>query len=310
MIMAEATDFPLKDSYTLSFKAYHNVSEEHNENLAFLRQHIPTALQKLQLGKNKPVLNILSIGAGDGFIDQEILKIVQEGYLNAGDKQLQEVEILNTAVEPNSKFFGQYKESIERRSDRSKGPPHQRPVKFDLKLMSFEEYTGSKHDQNQYDIVHAIHSLYYVESMESTLKHCYYNELGEKGLIVCLLGNDSDLPAVTSKILKKYRAEYQRNPCRDNAAANFIHFAEKNSMKYEKVVVPFSVDVTSVVDESSEEGGHLLDFCTHEVNYRQTADQNELQEVLRKLQDISTKDDNERMIVNETNELLLVYKTS
>ncbi|XP_031566558.1 histamine N-methyltransferase-like [Actinia tenebrosa] len=308
--MAEVADFTLIDSYTLGYKAYHNATDQQQNNLACLQQHIPTALQRLQLGKDKPRFSILSIGAGDGFIDQEILKIVQEGYLNAGDKQLQEVEILNTAIEPNTAFLGQYKESIERPSDETKGPSNQRSVQFDLKPMSFEEYAKSKHDQNQYDLVQAIHSLYYVESMESTLKHCYHNELGEKGLIVCLLGDNSNLPAVTGKILEKFRSERQGKLCRNNAAANFIHFAEKNSMKYEKVVVPFSVDVTSVFDESSEEGGHLLDFCTHEVNYRQTADPDEVKEVLKKIQDISTEEDDGRMIVSGTNELILVYKTS
>ncbi|XP_031566557.1 histamine N-methyltransferase-like [Actinia tenebrosa] len=272
-------NFVHNTSYVQGYKTYLKRSNQREANISCLQQHIPAELQELELGKGNPRFSILSIGAGDGFIDQEILKFVRVGYLNAGDKQLQEVEILNTAVEPNTAFLGQYKESIERPSDETKGPSNQRSIQFDLKPMSFEEYAKSKHDQNQYDLVHAIHSLYYVESMESTLKHCYHNELGEKGLIVCLLGTKSHFAILTKFILKKFRPEY-RIPS-TGTAEDVIRVAEKNFMKYKKVVVAFSVDVTSVFDQRSEEGGHLLDFSTLEDNYHQTADPDELKEILK-----------------------------
>ncbi|XP_031572383.1 histamine N-methyltransferase-like [Actinia tenebrosa] len=294
------------DAYAQCYKSYLERSSQRDADKCCLQQKIPAELHKLQLGKDKPRFSILSIGAGDGFFDQEMLKIVLEKYLNAGDKQLQEVEILNAAVEPNPALLGQYKESIERSSDGSKGLSNQRSVKFDLKLMSFEGYAESKHDQNQYDLVHAIHSLYYVD-IESTLKHCYHNELGEKGLIVCLLGDNSNLTALTSLILDKHRPECQRKPW-SNPPANVISIAEKNSMKYEKVVVPFKVDITSVFDESSEEGRQMLDFFTHENNYRQTADQKELNEVLKMYREISTEDDNGKLIANGTHVLILISK--
>lgn len=237
-------------------------------------------------------------------MDHEILKIVQ-GCLNA-DKQLKEVEIINTAVEPNITYVGQYKKSIEGRSDTS-DPSNVRFVKFDLRPISFEEYAASSHYENQYDMVHAIHSLYYVD-MESTLKHCYYKELREKGLILCYIGNDSDIVGVTTSIVSKCRPEMQRQ-AGSNAAENVIRIAEKNSMKYEKITVPFSIDVTSIFNEGSAEARELFNFLAYEDNYLQKASPNEVKEVLKKIEDLSTKDESGRLIMNVSNELILIYKT-
>jgi hypothetical protein len=172
--------------------------------------------------------------------------------------------------------------------------------------MSFEEYVDSEHDPNQYDMIHAIHSLYYVDCIESTLKHCYYNELKDKGVIACFLDNESNLPSIITLFLNKNQFK-DKKAC-ICPAENVVRFAEKEKLKYEKFLIPFSVDVTSIFDESSEEGQYLLEFFTLEVGFRKTADQEVVKEVLKLLKDMSTKYDDGRLVVDVANELILIYK--
>jgi hypothetical protein len=70
---------------------------------------------------------------------------------------------------------------------------------------------------------------------------------------------------------------------------------------------PFPVEVTGIFNESSE-GDWLLEFLTHEEHFRKTAMKEEVKKVCKMLNAMATKDDNGRLVLNSSNELILIYK--
>ena len=122
----------------------------------------------------------------------------------------------------------------------------------------------------QFDIVHFIHSLYYID-VEKALTHCYDNELGEKGLIICVLAGKGD----TMEHIKKNAFNI------DHVGGEISEIACKHGWNHELYSQEYSIDVTQVLDERSLEGNLLLDFFTHCMNSR--VDHKEITKVILNL---------------------------
>ena len=133
-------------------------------------------------------LNILSVGSGNGEKDLLVLKVIRES-LRSTDKGA-EVKIFNRAIEPNTCFCDLYNEAIENM---------QQATKFEICEQSFQEY--SQHTEKEpvkFDLVHFIHSIYYVD-MEEALCHCFEKELGENGVFVCIVSDHDLMDLVLAK---------------------------------------------------------------------------------------------------------------
>lgn len=293
--------FVADDHYHRTLKVFLKFSNEREANPDCLRQHLPNALRKLQLGEGKRSFNILSIGAGEGFMDHEILKIVEDKYLNA-EKQLEDIEVLNTAIEPMGSYEMQYREYFESRGSSRKGS-----VRFEFKPETFESYIKSKHDKNQYHMVQAIHSLYFVDSLESTLNHCYYDELGDKGLIVSiLLGQGCVYNQLREAVNKTLPNDKKKELV--HVTGEIVGLAQKNRWEFARFACNYVYDVTEIVKKVSEDGKLLLDFLMTETNFFDTSDKESVDAVCNKLREISTEEDDGRMIVKEINELIIIFK--
>ena len=140
-----------------------------------LSVHLPSAMK--HISTQNDVLNVLSVGAGNGEMDQEIVKII---------KNVSKKNVYNRVIEPNEFFVAKYKESI---IDQLSSELSDNQFIFDItKPQSFQNYMAEKkNDPVKFDIVHFVHSIYFMLDFEEALTHCYEKELGENGILVCIL---------------------------------------------------------------------------------------------------------------------------
>ena len=264
---------------------------------------MPSMIQKMlqSLEQDRTRFNILSVGSGTGDMDLEILKIVKkELQKSQGSHQM---KIFNRAIELNKYPCDLYKAVIKNLNDEQ--------TVFDVRQQNFEEYIKEfTMEQHKFDIIHFIHSIYYVD-IEAGLKHCIENELTDEGLLVFIVARPPDL--ICSVLDKQRFPDGHGNPDEKNpesyseAAEKICEIAEKHGWKHEVYTVDYSIDVTEIFDPQSSEGNLLLDFITHAENFRGTADKNVMQETLALIEDLSTLKDGKRL-GEMKNSVIFIYK--
>ena len=274
------------------------------ENFKMLREHIPPLIQNLIVPRfqQHSRCNVLSVGAGTGEMDIEILKIIKhELQKNEVDRQL---KIFNRAIEPNEYTCGLYKAAIENLPS-----PLDQQTEFELCQQSFQEYKESEKSKDEsvkFDLVHFIHSIDYV-GIEQAVVHCLEKEIGDHGAFACIVEGEDLLTWVISK-QKEWHGEDAKDNITDFEIAEGISkIAGKHGWKYEIHNKEYSIDVTEVFDEKSAEGNLLLDFLTHTVNFRKTADEQLVEETLSLIEGLSTVKDGKRF-GEKKDSLLLISK--
>lgn len=263
----ERPSFASYDAHYLeSFRVYREGSSESKKLFESFLTHIPPLIKSRMVPECRR-LNILSVGSAEGTTDLMILNIIgrelQKSYHD------QRIEIFSRAIEPNGSSCGLYREAIKNLSS----PLGNTQICFEICQQTFDEYQETKKDEIKFDLIHFIHSIYYVD-MEETLIRCIENELRDKGLILSVVLTTQDLNyLVFSK---------QKRPTRkiSEKSEELIQIAKKHRWNYEVHTTEYAIDFTPVFDPKSTEGNLLLDFMTHIVDYRNTADKQLLQETL------------------------------
>ena len=288
--------------YYKSFDVLKKKTSEFFKNVEIMRDHMPSMIQNLLHSvEDRTIFNILSVGSGTGDMDLEILKIVKDELQKS--QGCHQMKIFNRAIEINKYPCDLYKAAIKNLSDQQ--------ADFDLRHQSFEEYAEEfTMEQPKFDLIHFIHSIYYVD-IEAALKHCIENELQDNGRLVFIVAERPDL---MSSVLEKQRfPDWDGTPGEKNLAGfpsqKMLTFeiAEKYGWKHEVYTHEYSIDVTEIFDPQSTEGALLLDFITHTKNYRGTADKNLLQETLALIEDLSTLKDGKRL-GEKKESLIFIYK--
>ena len=286
--------------YYKSFDAMKNKTSEFFKNVEIMRDHMPSMIQKLLHSvQDRTSFNILSVGSGTGDMDLEILKIVKDELQRS--QGYHQMKIFNRAIEINKYPCDLYKAAIKNFNDQQ--------ADFDLRHQSFEEYAEeSTLEQLKFDIIHFIHSIYYVD-IEAVSKHCIENELQDNGRLVFIV----ERPDLISSVVEKQRfpdwhgTPDEKNPESFETAEKMFEIAEKYGWKHEIYTHEYSIDVTEIFDPQSTEGNLLLDFITHTENYRGTADKKLLQETLALIEDLSTLKDGKRL-GQKKESLIFIYK--
>ncbi|KAK3736611.1 hypothetical protein QZH41_006369 [Actinostola sp. cb2023] len=250
-----------------------------------LRLHLQPLVRKILQTNRVDQFNILGVGSGDGAVDIAILKIVHEELQR--DDKYQDLKIFNRAVEPSARQIKLYKKAIENLPESMKGQ-----ISFDLHTKTFDGYTQerSKEEPLKFDIVHFIHSVNFI-NVEQTLQHDLEKELRKNGRVLIVVGGREDLIEVV-------RAFYSQRCGRSRpeiSADEVIKATVKNGWKYEMFAQEFEIDVTEVFDEDSIKGNLLLDFMTGLMNFRDTAEQAHIEQVLSVMRDQTTVRDGKRL---------------
>ena len=270
------------------------------KNFEILRKHIPSLIQKnLPFYQQRSRFNILSVGSGTGEMDMEIVKIIKEELQKS--EQGRHTKMFNRAIEPNEYSYGLYKAAIENQVS----PLNDHMAEFDLCQETFQEYRESQKETMNFDMVHFMHSIYHVDIAE-TLSHCFEKELSENGTVVCLIAGKDLIYWVTSSQSNQWHGK-DKNSENYETAEKIINIANEKGWKHEIYTQEYSIDVTEVFDEKSTEGNLLLDFLTHTLNFRDTADKQLVEETLALIKDLTTVKDGKRL-GDKKESLLVIYK--
>lgn len=280
------------ECYHKGFNELRRNSDEFFKIVAMIGDHLPSVIQRLlPLQQERSCFNVLSVGSGAGEVDMEILKIVKEELRKSPASQ--QMKIFNRAIEVNKYSCDLYKAAVRSLNDKH--------LDFDIHEKSFEEYKEeSTVEKTKFDVIHFIHSIYYVD-LEETLKHCIENELNDQGCLFFIVGGeDEDL---TTRVYEKQRCLDDESP-QAKTAEKVFETAKKYAWKYEVFTQKTFIDVSEVFDPESTEGNLLLDFLTNTKNFRHTADKRLVKETLTLIEDISTVKDGKR--IGEGNEQIFV----
>ena len=237
-----------------------------------LQQHLPPLIRRM-LPECRQHFNILSVGSGEGDVDMAILNIIKE-ELQKSDHGRQ-MNMFNRAVEPNEYMCGLYKGAIEKFS---RSLSDDRKTEFEIRQQTFQEYQESQRHPIKFDIVHFIHSIYYVD-IEQTLRHCLDKELNDKGHFVSIsMAHD-----LMYQVFMKQRKDFHDKESADDSpeiSEKITEVAKKNGWKFQVYTMEYSIDVTEVFDPNSSGGNLLLDFLTLTANFRETADKQQVEETV------------------------------
>ncbi|XP_078376030.1 histamine N-methyltransferase A-like [Oculina patagonica] len=211
------------------------------------------------------------------------------------------MKLFNRAIEPNEYSCGLYKAAIENLPS----PLNDQLTEFEICQQTFEEYKGSQVKATKFEMVHFIQSIYYVD-IEQALTHCFEKELGDKGIFACIVEGQDLIYCVTMKQSMQWQGEDTDSES-FVTADKIIKIANDKGWKHEIYSHEYPIDVTEVFDEKSTEGNLLLDFLTHTVNFRETADKQLVEETLALIKDLTTVKDGKRL-GEKKESLLLIYK--
>ena len=251
------------------------------------------------------VFRVLGIGSGDGTCDIEILKAIATS-LRSSCKENQKLFIHACIVEPNASSMEISKKKV---SPLPEELAKLAKVSFEWRENTSQEffdiYNSSQSESERYHIVHFISSLYYIDA-EKSLLSCF-SMLAAGGAIVCSVAGSQDFWLKQSR---KFRGLISNS---DNICIyttdEVVAIAERNGWEYEELPkLHFQIDITSCFDKFSQTGCLLLDFLTHQINFRETADPSLHREFMDSLSEISTSDHSERKLVFEEVATVAIYK--
>ncbi|XP_072017845.1 histamine N-methyltransferase-like [Amphiura filiformis] len=241
------------DHYIKSFgvfvKASTNIDSNWKENVfneavvAKLQVNIPDGEEFAALG----------VGVGSGKLDTKMMCKLRNRYPC----------IKNIAVEPAAGQIKLYKELVTTMADKLDG------ITIDWRKQGLDEFRKAKvarGDTTKYHFISAIHSLYYVDDMEDSLKWLY-EQLEDGGMMLIItLSDDSGV----WRLRNRYKFFEDR-------LVRFIN-SEHIRQAFSKQKIPFTdykqtarVDITDSFEEDSVDGQLKVDFIAQVMNFHTTA---------------------------------------
>jgi histamine N-methyltransferase len=301
-----------QEQFAKSFKIFREIAGNFPNTIEMLKFHLQAMMPKLRLpgSQRDHQFNVLSVGSGSGEMDIEILKIIKEEMQKSGD--CENMKIYNRAIEPNGHLLDLYKAAIRNLPSFLKGEEQGlggdrggEVVTFELSKITIEEFMEKSDDNIKFDVIHFVHSIYYV-NVEQSLVYCFEKILRENGLVI-IVANDSPF---RNTVLSKLDEEWH-DPRDINAnkvtPVDILHMAEKYKWKYEDYTQESIIDVSEIFDEHSKDGNMLLDFLTRRVNFRFAKDKSMVQETLELIRE-NTYVENGKYFGKGLDHFLFIYK--
>ncbi|XP_041475901.1 histamine N-methyltransferase-like [Lytechinus variegatus] len=194
----------------------------------------------------------LGIGTGNGEYELHLLKQLSSRF----------PRIKHVVIEPSHDFIQEYQTEAA-------NVPFTGSIEFEWYEGTFQGYKEKTLDSadGRFDFISAIHSLYYADNARETVK-LLYDCLAPGGMMMidmtddvsCGQGMWTDFPELQQMFTSK---KWISNS--DVTAA-----LQDMNIPFSRLVNPIFFDITDVFDETSWEGGLLLDFFTQVSNFRQT----------------------------------------
>ena len=121
--------------------------------------------------------------------------------------------------------------------------------------------------------------------------HCFETELSDRGHFVCIV----DIGGILYDIWHAKEVTSESDETNSTNADQLVRIANRNGWEHEVYTQEYSLDVTEVFDPKSAEGNLLLDFLTQKMNFRETTDQQLVEETLALIRDLSFDKDGKRI---------------
>ncbi|XP_043930901.1 histamine N-methyltransferase-like isoform X2 [Protopterus annectens] len=270
--------------YVKSFQLFLDRSTEHQCMQEFINKELPDILSRI--GNGNSSINVLGIGSGSGEVDLQMLRKVEEKH--------PEVHINNDIVEPSAEHVMLYKELVSRTPDLQK-------MSFKWNKMTSSEYEKQMKEENEkkkWDFIHMIQVLYYVESIEETIKFCHQHlEKNGKIVIILVSGNSG-----WASLWKKYGSRLPLNDiCNYITSRDVKEAVDRMGLKCQHYDLPSIMDITECFIDGNEEGELLVDFLTETLHFSKTAPpsfKSELMEYLKQPECSTRRDD--KIVFNNT----------
>ena len=243
---------------------------------------------------------ILAVGSGNGSNDLLFIEMLSNLRREIDNKW----QVFQRSIEPDEKMLELFRARAE---DLPELLTSRADIEFEWRLMTFQKYVEQKKKDNvKFEVVHFLHSLYYV-GLETSLEHCYEKELGEKGVIVCAFADKKSA-------FVRYGQEFSSQGLILNAETYYSSkevkdVAEKNGWKYAECPGETRMcDITAIFDRSSVKGNRLLDFLTSRLNVAETVSQENLQIILDFWENECFEDCHGRKIVTMRMVTVFIFK--
>ena len=289
-----AAIFTKESHYLATMEAYLSsleAAEKRFDDVEEMAAHVMTNMFKG--GRNAPPLfRVLGVGSGDGQNDLRILDVVSSAIGCS--------KIHATILEPDGELMARFRSRVSPLPKTLEGK-----ATFEWHEMTLEKFMASSPQIQQFDLVHFMASLYYMDA-EQALRNCY-ERLASGGAIFCtLVAEESFFPKVARTLKGKINLGSMN---KFYTEVDLESISKRNNWNYKELKkYSYDADITSCFDYSSTAGGLLLDFLTHCQDFRGTVDEMVYKEVMNFLEQQSFTNDSGRKLIKPERIAVVIYK--
>ena len=290
------------EAYSRSFQCFLDSTYQREAISKCIEEHIvpviKTGVCKLleEHSVNKSPFRVLSVGSGEGGNDINLLDALSKIPPNVGEA----ISMVNRVVEQNADTLAAFRAKAPNLREHFKGRVN---VDFEWIPITFQEYSSQKKaDDVKFDVVHFIHSIYYL-GVEDVLVHCYEKELGRQGMIISITESEA---SPICKYAEKFGDRLINSMSRNN---NVVDVARKKGWKYFVCSGDFKrLDITSIFNSSSLEGNSLLDFLTYRKDFRQNENSETVEKMLKFWEEQSSINEQGKRVVELGDNAVIIVK--
>lgn len=291
----------VEDPYLTSWNLYLKKSEYTKTMTDFVEEvagHVMTKIAKDDV-RSSPVFRVLGVGSGKGKTDLRILTGIATAL---GSPQTNRPAIHSVIVEPNSDMLDEFKSSV---SPLPEPLADLAEISFEWHEMTLQKFIESFPNIESFHMIHFVASLFYMDA-ETALKTCY-QKLANGGAMFCTVTREESF---FPKISRKLHAKVDLGAAQKlYTEVDLVDIAKRNNWKYEEMrKAHYPCDISCCFDEASNEGAILLDFLTHQQDFRATTDKEFYKEVMDFLSKESSTDDNGRKLIEPGMTAVVIYK--
>lgn len=260
--------------------------------------HVTTKIMKDGL-RSSPVFRVLGVGSGKGKTDLRILAGIAKAF---GATQTKKAAIHSVVVEPSAEMIEEFKTSVSPLPQSLEGVAD---VSFEWHEMTFQKFSECFPQKEGFDMIHFVASLFYLDA-ESALS-CCHQKLASGGAMFCTVTpEESFFPKISRKLHTKVDLGSAQKIYTE---VDIVNIARKINWNYEELwKANYLCDITCCFDESSQEGSILLDFLTHQRDFRTRADKVFYNEVMDFLDEESITDEIGRKLIEPEITAIVIYK--
>jgi len=265
--MTDTTELEIK-----LHEAYDSAYQAFLENWLVNRQVALDLIQK-HLKPQPPQVAVLSVGAGPGDFDVQVIRFLQQ--------QLpKEFTLRYLAVEPNHVHRQRYEQKINI------------PEFAEVELKVYPAKVQEFQTDEKFDIIHYTHCLYYMPDHEKQIIKQGLEMLKEDGFLIITLDTSE---AVIFETIFKYAAITGQGFAEMLQMEQMQTMVEELKLSYELVIYPEYLDVNLCFEQGSSGGKVLLDFFCQADSDLLSPQQRE--EILRLLASKVNQQDGRKLVV-------------